>query len=91
MSEATVALKEAQKFRPFKRAQIIEANSQMEKLKACPFCAGTDIEYETRSSQGVMVCQACYASGPEAEGAADPECDIEAAEDAWNQRAQLKK
>ena len=61
----------------------------MSKLKPCPFCGGSNIKSENYSSQIVMECNDCGGMGPDAELAADPHCDIEAAEEAWNKRAPL--
>jgi RNA polymerase subunit RPABC4/transcription elongation factor Spt4 len=54
---------------------------------ACPFCGSLEIKYDFAASQGYIVCTNCRACGPEDSRAADPECDIEAAFEAWRRRA----
>ena len=58
------------------------------RLKPCPFCSasGDKIKYEFSGSQGRIVCMKCSTYGPEVEESADPICDVEAAENAWNKR-----
>lgn len=52
----------------------------------CPFCGSDAMEYEFAGSQGYIECSTCYASGPDDKRAADPDCDIDAAWDAWDRR-----
>ena len=57
------------------------------KLEPCPFCASSNLEYEFSSSQGYIKCNDCGVFGPEHPLAADPHCDVHAAELIWNRRA----
>lgn len=58
------------------------------KSKPCPFCGErNDLEYEFAGSGGYIKCITCGAMGPDDERAQDPECDIDAAFEAWNKRA----
>ena len=59
----------------------------MTDLLPCPFCGSSDMRYEFCASQGYITCNECGTQGPCDERAADPHCDIEAAETAWNRRA----
>ena len=47
----------------------------------------TNLRYEFAGSQGYICCDNCGTQGPCDEQAADPHCNIEAAEAAWNHRA----
>lgn len=58
----------------------------MADLLPCPFCGSTNLRYEFAGSQGYIQCDECGTQGPCDERAADPHCDIEAAEGAWNRR-----
>lgn len=58
----------------------------MADLLPCPFCGSTNLRYEFAGSQGYIQCDECGTEGPCDERAADPHCDIEAAEGAWNRR-----
>jgi Restriction alleviation protein Lar len=59
-----------------------------DKPRPCPFCGGNKLRYDFCSSQGYIECLDCGAMGPCDEKAADPHCDLNAAWDAWNRRAQ---
>jgi hypothetical protein len=60
-------------------------------LKPCPFCGSSNLRYEFCASQGYICCDECGAQGPCDARAADPHCDIEAAEAAWSRRAALSR
>lgn len=57
-------------------------------LLPCPFCGSTNLRYVFTGSQGYIECNECGTEGPCDERAADPRCDIEAAQAAWNRRTQ---
>lgn len=59
-------------------------------LKPCPFCGSAELEFVFSGSQGFIECLNCEAIGPYDEMAADPHCDVQAAFDAWNKRAEAK-
>jgi hypothetical protein len=58
-------------------------------LLPCPFCGSINLRYQFSGSQGYIECNECGTQGPCDERAADPICDIEAANSAWNRRAAL--
>jgi hypothetical protein len=58
-------------------------------LLPCPFCGSINLRYQFSGSQGYIECNECGTQGPCDERAADPICDIEAANSAWNRRTAL--
>mgnify|MGYP001472478331 CR=1 FL=1 len=59
----------------------------MSELKPCPFCGEKEnLAYEFGGSQGYIRCCTCDTYGPSDEKAGDPDCDVDAAYDAWNKR-----
>ncbi len=58
-----------------------------EQLGACPACGATvGLHYTFSCSCGFVECSECGATGPLADDAADPICDVDAALQAWNGR-----
>lgn len=69
-----------------RRFAIVEPPRDPNKARPCPFCGNEKVEYIFSGSQGVVICHVCSAEGPLVEEAADPQCDIGAAIQAWNKR-----